>query len=237
MDVQELTLGPLRARVVNPSGGESGTGSVVVFMHGFGAPGTDLVPLARELRAPSGTRFVFPEAPIQLPPPIPGRAWWMIDVVAMQQALASGTLRDLSKDDPEGLQGAREQVVAMIEAIHTQLRPSHLVLGGFSQGAMLATDVTLRTSVALAGLILFSPTVIAERVWAPLFSKRKGLDVVITHGRYDPILPFMGSEHLKSLFEAGGAKVNFVAFDGMHELPKPALDAASALLSRQLPDD
>ena len=54
----------------------SGTGPIVVLVHGFGAPGDDLVPLADEISAPAGTRFVFPAAPLSLGPD--SRAWWMI---------------------------------------------------------------------------------------------------------------------------------------------------------------
>ena len=58
-----------------------GDGPAVVLLHGFGAPGEDLVPLARMLDAPPGTRFVFPVGPIELGLPFSeARAWWMIDI-------------------------------------------------------------------------------------------------------------------------------------------------------------
>ena len=45
-----------------------GDGPVVVLLHGFGAPGAALVPLAGALPVPDGTRFVFPAAPLSLAP-------------------------------------------------------------------------------------------------------------------------------------------------------------------------
>src|SRR5688500_15180988 len=65
-----------------------GTGPVVVLLHGFGAPGEDLVPLFRVLDVPREVRFVFPAAPIELPLPLTdARAWWMIDLAEMEESL------------------------------------------------------------------------------------------------------------------------------------------------------
>jgi len=49
-------------------------------MHGFGAPGTDLVGLWRVLDVPSDVRFAFPEAPHEIPGMFGARAWWMLDL-------------------------------------------------------------------------------------------------------------------------------------------------------------
>jgi phospholipase/carboxylesterase len=73
-----------------------GSGPVVVLMHGFGAPADDLVSLWRVIDVPREVRFVFPAAPLE-PAEFAaygGRAWWPIDVMAMQQAAdASATAR------------------------------------------------------------------------------------------------------------------------------------------------
>ena len=75
----------------NREGG--GQGPVVVLLHGFGAPGDDLASLWRVLRAPTGTRFVFPEAPLSLEAMgMPGaRAWWMIDMMRLQRMRTAPT--------------------------------------------------------------------------------------------------------------------------------------------------
>ncbi|MBW2213652.1 MAG: hypothetical protein JRF48_04305, partial [Deltaproteobacteria bacterium] len=69
---------------VRLTGGEDreggGDGPLVVLMHGFGAPGTDLVGLWRVLDVPSSMRFAFPEAPHEIPGMFGARAWWMLDL-------------------------------------------------------------------------------------------------------------------------------------------------------------
>ncbi|MEO1335555.1 MAG: hypothetical protein AAFV29_07910, partial [Myxococcota bacterium] len=66
--MQTVQMGSLTVRIVGGTDGQGGgDGPMVVLMHGFGAPGTDLVGLAQVMKAPTGTRFVFPEAPLRLP--------------------------------------------------------------------------------------------------------------------------------------------------------------------------
>ena len=63
--MRTLELGGLECRVVGGSDREGGgDGPVVVLLHGFGAPGDDLVPLWRVMDVPRGTRFVS----VWLPP-------------------------------------------------------------------------------------------------------------------------------------------------------------------------
>lgn len=233
MHVHQVRLGDLDARIVSATPPHD-PGPVVVLMHGFGAPGTDLVSLAQVLEAPPGTRFVFPQGPLELGAGFGGRAWWMIDIIALETAMASGTFRDLSRQVPDGLTEAREKVESCLAAIELELTPTRLALGGFSQGAMLATDVALHSERDIALLVLFSGTVIAEPIWASVVARRQGLQVVQSHGLSDPILPYQGAERLRALLEEGGLRVRFVPFQGGHEIPASAVQASSELFMRAL---
>lgn len=234
-------LGELDARITGGTDGQGGgDGPVVVLLHGFGAPGHDLVPLWNHLGAPEGTRFVFPEAPHRLDM-IPGmmgdsRAWWLIDMMRLQQAMMTGQMRDLSQEVPDGLAEANAQLNGLLDAVETDLGVSgdRLVLGGFSQGAMLTLDVALRSERAFAGLILFSGTLLAEQEWVPKMKARSGLKVVQSHGQVDPILPFVLAERLRDLLGEAEVDHRWFPFMGQHEIPRVALDGASALLQDAL---
>src|SRR5688572_27072150 len=117
--MRETMLGELSVRMAGGTDREGGgSGPVVVLLHGFGAPGTDLVPLFRQLDAGAGVRFVFPEAPVSLGPSYDeGRAWWMIDLARLQLAVISGKRGDLVREVPAGLAAAREKVVGMLDAL------------------------------------------------------------------------------------------------------------------------
>lgn len=214
-----------------------GDGPAVVLLHGFGAPGTDLVGLWRVLSVPPETRFVFPEAPLELAAGFgDSRAWWMIDVVALERAIATGEPRDMTQQVPDGMPEARAQVDALLDEITAKLSvpEGQLVLGGFSQGAMLSLDVALRSDRPLAGLVLMSGTLLAEQEWTALMPKRAGLPTLQTHGRQDPLLNFGFAERLRDHLREAGFDLRWVPFDGQHEVPPVAIDALTELLNEVL---
>jgi phospholipase/carboxylesterase len=230
-------LGGLAVRIVGGSDGSGGgDGPVVVLMHGFGAPADDLIPLAEMLRPPGPIRFAFPAAPMSLPSMWgAGRAWWMIDVVRFQLATANEA-HQLADKEPEGLADARAQVVAMLDELEAQLGASgeRLVLGGFSQGAMVACDVALRSQRPLAGLLLMSGVMMCRPEWLPLLPARAGLPVFQSHGRQDPILPIVLATELRDAMVAAGLQHEWIDFSGGHEIPPQVVARASAFLARTL---
>lgn len=232
-------LGALDARVVGGSDREGGgEGPVVVLFHGYGAPGDDLVGLYRGLDVDRSVRFVFPEAPHALQGGFDfsafgmgaPRAWWHIDLLALEEAIATGQHRDLTREVPDGLADARERASSMLDAISHELSPSHLVLGGFSQGAMLATSLALETDRPLDALVCFSGTYLCEDVWKPRMSRRAGLPVLLTHGTHDPLLPHALAERLAADMKEAGLSAELVSFRGQHQIPPIALSRFEALL-------
>ena len=117
-------LGALDCTVVPAASGV--TRRVLVLMHGFGAPGDDLVSLAHELSGKGDTTFVFPAAPLTFselygaPPFMDARAWWKLDLESIERARRSGGLRDLTQERPEGLDSARALVVGMLDALRAR---------------------------------------------------------------------------------------------------------------------
>jgi len=232
--MREVTYGKLKTRVAGGTDGQGGgDGPVVVLMHGFGAPGDDLVGLANALPgAPQHTRYVFPEAPMSLGGPYgDGRAWWMIDLAVLQRR-AMGERVERSNELPDGLVKARELVREMLDAMTADLAPSPkgLILGGFSQGSMVTCDVALHDDREFAGLILFSSTLIAQQVWEPRMAKRKGLPILQSHGREDPVLAFEDAMQLRNLWQTAGADLTFVEFAGGHAIPPQVLAAAGQFI-------
>lgn len=214
-----------------------GDGPLVVLLHGFGAPGDDLVPLSGYLGAPAGTRFVFPAAPLEMPGLFgDSRAWWMLDLEELDRAMASGEPRDLSAGEPEGMGEARAQVVAMLDEAQRALgaAPERTVLGGFSQGSMLSCDVVLRTDRPYAGLILLSSTLVCEAIWTPRMPVRAGLPVFQSHGTHDALLPFAAAERLRDRLRAAGLEVEWHEFAGGHEIPPRILAGVGDFLHRVL---
>jgi len=207
-----------------------GDGPVVILLHGFGAPGFDLVDLGSMLDVPDQTRFVFPEAPLVVDSG-PGRAWWMLDMEFFERR-ARGEQIDRSNDIPDSLAERSDQLAAFVEEVSKQLgvTADRLIIGGFSQGAMLACDYVLRAQHKPAGLVLFSSTLIAQPRLQPGLANLVGLKVFQSHGQRDAILPYHDAERLRALLQGAGCELTFVPFPGGHELPPTVLMGASQFI-------
>jgi phospholipase/carboxylesterase len=243
-------FGGLRVALTGGSDGSGGgNGPLVVLLHGFGAPGTDLVPLAQFLAAPEGTRFAFPAAPLSLGGGldfslgdfgvVDSRAWWLIDIERFQRLVMSGggDMSALTEDVPDGLAAARTQILKVLDELEAALAvpQGQLVLGGFSQGAMLSLDAALHSQRALGGLILMSGTLLSAKAWLERMPARRGLPVLQSHGRQDALLPFVLAEKLRGHLSDAGLPVEFMPFSGGHEIPPPVLRGAGRFLHQVLP--
>jgi phospholipase/carboxylesterase len=214
----------LKTRIIGPVDAKT----TVVLLHGFGAPGDDLVPLADELAKPN-IRFAVPEAPLELGGLYgDSRAWWLLDLEKLERELRDGIPRDRRGEVPEGLPAAREKVMRFLDEL--AVPPEQLVLAGFSQGAMLSLDVALHRATKPAALLLMSGTLLAESEWAPRMASLAGVPIVLSHGRADMLLPFAIAEVLRDRLTEAGAKVEWVPFGGGHEIPRAVLVAAQKLL-------
>lgn len=239
MNETQREIAGLNCHIVDALPEDSKPKLLTLICHGFGAPGTDLVSLSFELfRAfptlQESVRFVFPEAPLSLDSVgmLGGRAWWMIDVERMMQAIETGEFRDLRNDCPDDLAACRERIMEVVETIRKEddLSLDRIVLGGFSQGAMLMTDVALHLEHPPSGLCIFSGSLLCEEKWRTLAKERESLKVLQSHGYEDPILPYKAAEWLRDLFMESNFDVEFLPFHGEHTIPIEALEKFGEML-------
>src|SRR5213075_320950 len=109
------------------------------------------------------------------------RAWWMLDLARIERALA-GIVEDRSDEVPDGLAEARDLVSAVVREAHAGGSP-RIVLGGFSQGAMLALDTALHLDLPIAGLVLMSGTRINAAAWRARLDRVRGVPILMSHGK------------------------------------------------------
>lgn len=212
-------------------GDGGGAGPLVIMLHGFGAPGDDLVPFCRILDVPKTVRFAFPAAPLDLGELAPGaRAWWWIDMEERMRRMARGEARD-ENEIPEGFEAVAERVALLVDALRGE---SACVLAGFSQGAMLSLEVALRTAAPPTALALLSSTILAKASQAPRLSRLAGTPILQSHGQNDPVLPFASAEKLRDFLKGEALDVTWVPFRGGHEIPDAATGALSKLIAATL---
>ena len=169
-------------------------------------------------------RFAFPEAPLDLGPMYGhGRAWWQLDPMRLQQMMLTGVPWDLSKEHPPALPQVRDQALAALDALVAHVQPSKLIIGGFSQGAMLSTDIALHDHRELAGVVLLSGPLLAATEWAPRMASRANTPFFQSHGTSDQVLDYGGAKKLRDALTDADVPLTFVDFPGGHEIPPKVL--------------
>jgi phospholipase/carboxylesterase len=224
------SLGPLK--VARVRGKESGP--TIVLFHGYGASAYDLYPLHQALSAPSGTNWIFPDGHLEIPigPGYFGRAWFPIDMEALQRAMMTGEVRDLSGKEPQGLRIAREKAMEMLSYLDIPF--SEIFIGGFSQGAMLSVDLSLRHKEIPKGLAILSGTLLNKSVWTELAKTKSAMTFFQSHGKLDPVLGYGLAKDLNQMLRDSGMIGEFVSFSGGHEIPWEVLEGLNRYIQVRL---
>jgi phospholipase/carboxylesterase len=211
--------GGLEVVRVSDMGEDERGGIAVVVLHGWGAPGDDLVPIAQLLKRP-GVRFFVPAAP--LPEVGGGRAWWHLDPNARPPHAATDQPTPGFRPTP-AVVAARQALQALIATVVDRHAPTTIALAGFSQGAMLAIDVALAGAPSVARVVAMSGVLLMDSV-AALSAPRPSKPLfLLSHGRQDPVVPFAAGTSAKDLLEKHGFAVTWRPFAGGHEIPAPVL--------------
>jgi phospholipase/carboxylesterase len=222
-------IGGIECIVENP-----GQSNVVVLLHGYGADFTDLAPLS-DMMDPAGEwTWVFPNGPetVDIGYHMTGRAWFPISVEDLQKAMLTGQFKDYAGSTPQGL----EQILPQLEDLVVELKKDHknIVLGGFSQGGMMASHLLKSAGEHLKGALLLSTVLLnSEKLRASL----EGLPAkafLQSHGSKDTVLPVKQGMDLFQFLKKAGWEGRWVEFSGGHEIPPVVLQKSQEFLKRLL---
>ncbi len=165
---------------------------LVVFLHGYGADGNDLIEIGRQWQVwlPDAA-FVAPHAPERCAQAPTGRQWF-----------------DLTFRDPDerwrGVQKAQPALDAFLDAERDRfgLPDTRVALVGFSQGTMMALHAGLRRNRAPAAIVGFSGVLVGPEhlEGAVGAAPPAGIPpILLVHGDADQVVP------LDALFESSDA--------------------------------
>ena len=196
--------------------------SLVVFLHGYGANGADLLGLADPL-APHlpGTAFLAPDAPEPCAGAPMGFQWFPIpwidgspQAVAEARAAEAATSLNAFLDERMEAEG---------------VGADRVILFGFSQGTMMTLEVAPRRDEPFAGLVCFSgrllrPEALEEKV-------RSRPPVVLIHGDADEVVPFASMQEAGQALQAHGFTVYGHVMEGAgHGIAPDGLSVALAFM-------
>lgn len=199
--------------------------AVVVFLHGYGADGADLLGLADPL-APHlpGTAFYAPDAPERSVNNPMGFQWFPIPWL-------DGSTEAQAKEAMGRSIGA---VNAFLDKVLTDegLTPDRMVLIGFSQGTMMTLHVAPRRDQAVAGIVGFSGRLLAPEL---IDEVKVRPPVLLAHGDQDPMVPFADMGLAAGALEQAGFDVQtHVMKNTPHGISPDGLSVALQFLKRHL---
>jgi len=218
MDHMDNLEGPIS---LPASGGDPR--SLVIFLHGYGSNGDDLIGLAVYWRAAlPDTLFIAPNAPQPCPGSVGGYQWWPLTSLAPEARAA----------------GVRQPAAALNAFIDDQLKrygltEDGLALVGFSQGAMMALHVGPRRERRVAGIVGYSgmlvdPVALASEV-------RTKPPVLLVHGQDDAVLPVAALHEAELALNALGFGVSTHVSAGLgHSIDQAGLRLGEQFLSEVL---
>lgn len=201
----------------------------IIICHGYGANEKDMASIGDELmKSPAlkkkKVRFIFPRAPVEVEK---GHyAWWPLDFQAlMMKGLTMGIDKVFDGPTPSGVDAALKGMLDLIEVTkkQTNLPTSKIIVGGFSQGSWLMTDVMFSLKESLGGLVVYSGALFRKEKWTKLTEKRKGIKIIQTHGEQDMMLPALCGSMLTKFFKENKMDVDFFKFQGQHNIPEEGI--------------
>ncbi len=202
-----------------------------LLMHGFGADANDLMGLSSEINTKTDIQFLFPQAPytIQIADSVYGTAWFPRTEDEVMQAFTGDYFTDLAEKNPQGLADSVDEMLEYCEK--QKLDWTKLIIGGFSQGGMVAAELALRAPKPPAALLLMSSSLVARERWSKLMDDaiaRWGQGVCVplfqSHGTMDPVLSVDGGEAMYEFLSSGPFEGELYSFYGGHEIPRDTLD-------------
>ncbi len=201
--------------------------SLVVFLHGYGADGADLLGLSQVL-APHlpNTVFVAPDAPEKPLMPGFGFQWFAIPRFdGSTEAQAAAGLARSSED----LNDFLDQRLA-----DEGLTPAALAIVGFSQGAMIGLHIAPRRADPVAGVVAISGRLIGpERLASETLCQPP---VLVMHGDLDEVVPFGEMAKAGNALVAAGFETYCHVMKGSgHGIAQDGLSVALSFLKDRLP--
>ena len=200
--------------------------SVVLFLHGYGADGADLLGLSEPL-APHlpDTVFVAVDAPTRSMANPAGFQWFPIPWIDGSSEAAAA----------EGLRQSAKVLDDFIDKVLADegLSPDRLVLFGFSQGSMMSLHVAPRRQDEIAGIVAFSGRLMFPDALASEVLSRP--PILLVHGDADDVVPFAEMDVAATALQAAEFEVYGHVMEGTaHGIAPDGLSIALSFIHRQL---
>ncbi|TNY22654.1 acyl-protein thioesterase 1 [Rhodotorula diobovata] len=220
--------------IVEPLGKHTAS---IIFAHGLGDSAAGWAPLAQALsRKPqfAHVRWVLPTAPVA--PVTANGGYRMTSWFDIQQIDPRAGLK---AEDDAGMLASVRTVSQLVSAeVDAGIPSDRVLVGGFSQGAVVSYLAGLTSERKLAGVVALSGWLgMAGKVKAMMTDHATKLPIFHGHGDADPIVEHrFGQQTVDKLRELGCKDVTFKTYSGMqHSLCEEEQEDLEQFIARVLP--
>ena len=194
----------------------------VVLLHGFGASMMDLAGLSQVIEQ-TGYVYLFPNAPIamQVGPGMMGYAW--------------------TPPGPEGGEEAAQRAEDLLEGFFDEAMERHnigeggMVMGGFSQGAMMTYRFGLPRPDMFAGLVALSGRVSSPESLSERLPEHRGQPVFVAHGTQDMVIGVEDARSSREFLESAGYSPQYHEYEMAHEINQDVMGDLGQWLRNVMP--
>jgi phospholipase/carboxylesterase len=201
---------------------------LVIFLHGYGANGENLLDLAYEFKnVLPEAHFISPNAIEPWEGGFPGCYQWF----SLSKGMERRSMIDMAADVIRSNQVLKSFVKKQLARFN--LTEKNLFLMGFSQGGMMSMYQGLIKDEKPAGIISFSgKLVLPEMLGQKIIHKP---NVCLIHGKEDSVLPFSNFIEAEKLLKQENIPFESHAFDGLdHSIDIRGIRAAQEFIKKQI---
>jgi len=227
LNIKEKLIGELQTIIVEPESiAENTSANLIIILHGYGANMKDLVSLAENI-GDNKSIFVFPNAPFefQLSYQLYGYAWIFPPTMDPQEM-------------PESMIDSADKLMVTIDMLieYYKIKLPNVILGGFSQGAMMSASIGFVRPDIFKGVFMLSGMLLGEPYLSSSINSNNDQSVFISHGEFDSLVPFSNANKIVSFLGDYGYSPEFHQYPMGHELSMQSIQDLGEWINR-LNDD
>lgn len=199
----------------------------IIWLHGLGADGNDFVPIVRELNLPKrlDVRFIFPNAnvmPVTINQGYKMRAWYDIYGFGAQ-----------AKIDEAGINQSVKSIHQLIEKQESRgVSSKDILLGGFSQGSVIALIAGLTYHQPLRGIIALSGYFPLADKMLPQSVANRNIPIFMGHGDQDNVVSYMFGLASYNLLKEAGFNIEWHSYRMGHSVCAEEIHDISGWIGR-----
>lgn len=211
--------------------------ATIIFSHGLGDTAAGWAPFAASIKSRHPhVKWILPTAsnnPVTLNGGMKMPSWFDIRTLTPPSAGRS------SMEDEAGMLASAARISALVSAeVDAGIAADRIIIGGFSQGAVIALLTGITSERKLAGLISLSGFLgLSDKIGSMQSERAKDLPIFWGHGTGDQVVRYAwGQQSRDRLVELGFKHVEFNSYPGMgHSLCDKESDDVETFIRKVLP--